>query len=149
MSSILQEGIVPDRQDDVHRPLTSKDHTDRPAHIQNLITGPRGVHWACGDVQSTEGHRNVSERATFTDEVERQETALGLTLDALLFYWVKPKQPIDVIAVLNVEGDLGGKGRETANGDRVENGPELSKMSRMISGPVPTSPAKGEPVENG
>lgn len=109
MSSILQKGIVPDRQDDVHHPLTSKEHTDRPANIQNLITGPRGVYWACGNVQGSEGHGNISQCATFTEEVKRQETALGLTLDTLLFFWVKPKKPIDVITVLNVEGDLGVK----------------------------------------
>lgn len=127
MSSILQEGIVPDRQDNVHRPLTSKDHTDRSAHIQNLITGPQGVHWACGNVQSTEGHRNVSECATFTDEVERQETTLGLTLDALLFYWVKAKEPIDVIAVLNVEGDLGRKVEKQQMVIRKKMGQKLAK----------------------
>lgn len=70
MSSVLQKGIVPDRQDDVHRPLTSKDHPNRPATIQDLITGPCRVDWACGNVQGSEGHGNISECAPFTEEVE-------------------------------------------------------------------------------
>lgn len=40
MSSVLQEGVVPDGQDDVELPLPSKDHANAPANVQDLISGP-------------------------------------------------------------------------------------------------------------
>lgn len=106
MSSVLQEGVVPDRQDDVEHPLASEDHIDLPANIQDLISGPCRVQRARRDIQGCEGHRNLSEGAAFTQEVERQETALRLALDTLLLLWVKTEKPVDVVAVLNVKGDL-------------------------------------------
>lgn len=109
MSFILQKGIIPDRQDNIYHPLTGKDHVNIPANIENLITGPCRVYWASRNVQGHEGHRNISECATFTEEIKWQETALGLTLDTLFFFLVKPKKSIDVVTVLNIERDLGVK----------------------------------------
>lgn len=39
-----------------------------------------------------------------------------MTLDALLLPWVETKEPVDVVAVLNVEGDLERRRREEERG---------------------------------
>lgn len=70
MSSILQKGVVPDGQDDVEHPLASKEHINVPANIQDLISGPCRVQRACRNIQGCEGHRNLSEGATFTQEMK-------------------------------------------------------------------------------
>lgn len=84
MSSILQKGIVPDWQHKVYRPLPAKDHFNGPADIQNLVSGQRWVYWACRNVEGSDGHRHVTQCATVSHEIQRQEAAFGLTLDALL-----------------------------------------------------------------
>lgn len=70
MSSILQEGVAPDWQNEVRRPLAGKHHTDRPADVQNLITGQRWVHRAGRDVKGGEGHGHVPECAAISQEVQ-------------------------------------------------------------------------------
>lgn len=110
MGSVLQEGVVPDGQDEVAPPLASKDHIQAPAGVQDLLPGPCGLHGARGDVQGGEGQGDLPQGAALTQEVQRQEAALRVTLDTLLLSWVQPEQPVDVVAVLDVEGDLGAEG---------------------------------------
>lgn len=106
MSSILQKGIIPDRQYDVDRPLTGKNHINGPANIQDVVTGPCWVYGTRRNVEGTEGHRHVTQCTTTPQKIQRQETALRLALDVLLFGWVKPKKAVDIVAVLNVENHL-------------------------------------------
>lgn len=128
MGSVLQEGVVPDGQGDVEHPLATKDHIKVPADIQDLIPGPSRLHRACRNIQGCEGHGNLSEGATLTQEMERQEAALRPTLDTLLLSSVKTKKPVDVVTVLDVENDLGAKDEQN-EGEAGGNG----HMDHLIS----------------
>lgn len=106
MSSILQKGIVPDRQFDRDHSLPGKNHTNRAANIQDLVTGPCRVDRTCWNVQGSEGHRHVTQCTTTSQKIERQEATLRLALDGLLFGRVKTKEAIDIVTVLDVEHHL-------------------------------------------
>ncbi len=69
MSSILQKGIVPDWQYDMYHPLLGKQHVNRPANIQNLVSGQCGFFWACWNVERGEGHRHITQRTTISQEM--------------------------------------------------------------------------------
>lgn len=113
MSAVLQERIIPDWQCDMYRPLTGKDHFNGPANIENLVTGQCRVNRTCGNVEGSEGHRHVAQCTALSQEVKRQEAALGLAVDTLLHCRVKAKKSINIVTVLDVENHLRGEERKT------------------------------------